>query len=64
MSKQRAHLRRWIVKRSFEPNRLSPATLAQAYERVVSQQIRVKGLPTELQEPGQVEVLPQIRRAS
>ncbi len=41
MSKKRATQRRWIVHRSFEPNRLSSTILAQAYEKIVSHQIRV-----------------------
>ena len=30
-----------MVHRSFEPNRLSSAILAQAYEKIVSHQVRV-----------------------
>jgi hypothetical protein len=41
MSKKRATQRRWIVHRSYEPNRLSPTFLAQAYEKIIPQSVRV-----------------------
>jgi hypothetical protein len=41
MSKKRATQRRWIVHRSYEPNRLSPTFLAQAYEKIIPQYVRV-----------------------
>jgi hypothetical protein len=47
MSKKRATQRRWIVHRSFEPNRLSPTFLAQAYEKLIPHHIRVIHFETE-----------------
>jgi hypothetical protein len=41
MSKKRATPRRWIVHHSFEPTRLSPAFLAEAYEKIIPRHIRV-----------------------
>ena len=60
MSKKRATQRRWIVHRSFEPNRLSSTILAQAYEKIVSHQIRV--IRFEADQAGR-ERLGQARRA-
>jgi hypothetical protein len=45
MSRKRATQRRWMVKRTFEPDRLSPATLVQAYGQLVPYHIRVLPLP-------------------
>jgi hypothetical protein len=48
---QKAH-REWIVHRTYEPNRLSPAVLTQAYSRVVPSHVRVIHIPvSKLQEP-------------
>jgi hypothetical protein len=48
---QKGH-REWTVRRTYEPNRLSPAVLTQAYSRVVPSHIRVIHIPvSELQEP-------------
>jgi len=44
MSQKRATQRRWIVHRTFEPDRLSPATLIQAYTQLVPYHIRVLDL--------------------
>jgi hypothetical protein len=44
--------RKWVVHRIYEPNRLSPAVLVQAYSRVVPYHVRVIRVPAEkLQEP-------------
>lgn len=48
MSQKRATQRRWIVHRTFEPDRLSPATLIQAYSQIVPAHIRVLALPPAL----------------
>jgi len=45
MSRKRATQRRWMVQRTFEPDRLSPTTLVQAYGQLVPYHIRVLGLP-------------------
>ena len=45
MRKRRATQRRWIVQRTFEPDRLSPATLVQAYVQIVPPSIRVLPRP-------------------
>jgi hypothetical protein len=45
MSPKRATQRRWIVHRTFEPDRLSSATLVQAYAYIVPYHIRVLRLP-------------------
>lgn len=45
MSPQRATRRRWMVQRRFEPDRLSSATLVQAYAHLVPFHIRVLRLP-------------------
>jgi hypothetical protein len=41
MSPKRATQRRWIVHRTFEPDRLSSTTLVQAYAHIVPYHIRV-----------------------
>jgi len=48
MSQKRATQRRWIVYRTFEPDRLSSATLVQAYSQLVPAHIRVLRLPPVL----------------
>jgi hypothetical protein len=45
MSQKRATQRRWIVHRTFEPDRLSSMTLIQAYAHLVPAHIRVLRLP-------------------
>ena len=50
MSQKRATQRRWMVHRKFEPDRLSPATLVQAYAHLVPPHIRVLRLPTAVSE--------------
>ena len=49
MRKRRATQRRWIVQRTFEPDRLSPAMLVQAYGQIVPPSIRV--LPRPIARP-------------
>ena len=41
MKQKRATQRRWIVHHSYEPNRLAPTFLAQAYEKIIPQSVRV-----------------------
>jgi hypothetical protein len=42
----------WAVRRTYEPNRLSPAVLTQAYSRVVPSHVRVIHIAaSRLQEP-------------
>jgi hypothetical protein len=44
--------REWIVRRTYEPNRLSPTVLTQAYSRVVPSHVRVIHIAaSKLQEP-------------
>ena len=64
MGKQQATRQRCTVERSFEPSRLSTTTLAQAYERVVSQHIRVKNLPIEWIQEQKTEELFQAGRVA
>jgi hypothetical protein len=65
MSKKRATQRRWIVHHSFEPNRLSPTFLAQAYEKIIPQYVRVIHFETENGvEQDEGEQAGQARRAS
>ena len=45
MSQKQATQRRWIVHRTFELDRLSPATLIQAYAQLVPAHMRVLRLP-------------------
>lgn len=45
MNQKRATQRRWIVHRTFEPDRLSSTTLIQAYAHIVPSHIRVLRLP-------------------
>lgn len=45
MSQQRATQRRWMVHRTFEPDRLSSTTLVQAYAHLVPAHMRVLRLP-------------------
>ena len=45
MRQERATQRRWTVQRTFEPDRLSPATLVQAYGQIVPPSIRVLPRP-------------------
>jgi hypothetical protein len=45
MSQKQATQRRWIVHRTFEPDRLSVTTLVQAYAHIVPHHIRVLRLP-------------------
>jgi hypothetical protein len=35
----------WIVHRTYEPNRLSPTIMAQAYSKVVPHHIRILRVP-------------------
>jgi hypothetical protein len=53
MSPKRQTKRKWIVHRRFEPNRLSPAMLVQAYAQVVPQYVRVLRLPADVPETPQ-----------
>ena len=48
MSHNQATQRRWKVQRSFEPDRLSPATLIQAYSQLVPVYIRILARPPAL----------------
>ena len=43
MSRKRQ--RKWVVRRNFEPSRLSQAIMEQAYAKVVPHHIRVLRLP-------------------
>jgi hypothetical protein len=54
MKQKRATQRRWIVDRRFEPDRLSPATLIQAYAHIVPYHIRVLRLPPARSEAANV----------
>src|SRR5574341_1270199 len=45
MNQKRQTKRRWIVHRQFEPTRLSPAILVQAYAQIVPLHVRVLRLP-------------------
>lgn len=60
MKQKRATQRRWIVHRRFEPDRLSPATLIQAYAHIVPYHIRVLRLPSVW--PEAAEALPDERQ--
>jgi hypothetical protein len=61
MSRKRHRRRSWIVHRKFEPNRLSPAALEQAYAKIVPQRIRILDVPAgEMEEPRQVRQLPKV----
>ncbi len=63
MSPKRHSQRMWIVRWTFEPNRLAPATLAQAYEQVVPQSIRVLRVPSDKVEPqGEADQAQKARR--
>jgi hypothetical protein len=65
MSKQSAMQRRWKVQRTFEPNRLSADILAQAYQKIVSQRVRVIHFTTDgLAEPNEPDEQLQVRSAS
>jgi hypothetical protein len=67
MSQQRATQRRWMVQRTFEPDRLSATTLVQAYAHLVPYHIRVLRLPLAsaaaeaTQEPKQVHLSDRAR---
>ncbi len=50
MSQKQATQRRWIVHRTFEPDRLSSTILVQAYAHLVPPHIRVLRLPAALLE--------------
>ena len=54
MKQKRATQRRWIVHQTFEPDRLSPATLIQAYGHIVPYHIRVLRLPLARSEAAKV----------
>jgi hypothetical protein len=54
MKQKRATQRRWIVHRRFEPDRLSPTTLIQAYAHIVPYHIRVLRLPPARSEAAEV----------
>ena len=54
MKQKRATQRRWIVHQTFEPDRLSPATLIQAYAHIVPYHIRVLRLPLARSEAAEV----------
>jgi hypothetical protein len=61
MSRKRQR-RRWIVHRKFEPNRLSPAMLEQAYAKIVPQHIRILRVPVgEMEGPQKVFQLARAR---
>ena len=60
MKQKRATQRRWIVHQTFEPDRLSPATLIQAYAHIVPYHIRVLRLPPVWSEAA--DVLPDERQ--
>jgi hypothetical protein len=60
MKQKRATQRRWIVHRRFEPDRLSPTTLIQAYAHIVPYHIRVLHLPPARSEAA--EVFPEQRQ--
>ena len=54
--------RKWVVHRKFEPNRLSQATLEQAYGNIVPPHIRVLCVPANgWQEPREVGQQPKER---
>jgi hypothetical protein len=62
MSRKRQRRGRWMVHREFEPNRLSQATLEQAYAKIVPQHIRILDIPAgEMEERQQVRQLPRVR---
>ena len=54
MKQKRATQRRWIVHRRFEPDRLSPTTLIEAYAHIVPYHIRVLRLPPDRSEAAEV----------
>ena len=47
MSQSRHKAQSWTVRRQFEPDRLSPERLADAYEKVVTEYVRVIETTTE-----------------
>jgi hypothetical protein len=59
MNRKRQRKKRLIVHQKFEPNRLSQATLEQAYAKIVPQHIRILDIPA-----GEVEEPPQVRQLS
>lgn len=67
MSQKQATQRRWIVHRTFEPDRLSPATLIQAYAHLVPAHMRVLRLPptrSEVENYPATKVVPLSEQAS
>lgn len=58
MSQKRATQRRWIVHRTFEPDRLSSTTLIQAYAHLVPAHIRVLRLPAAKPAEGDPDARP------
>jgi len=54
--------RRWIVRRKYEPTRLSQAIMEQAYTRIVPQYVQVLCIPTgELEDSYEMCQQPQGR---
>jgi hypothetical protein len=62
MSRKRQGKREWTVHQKFEPNRLSQASLEQAYAKIVPQHVRVLRIPiSQLEEPQEVYQLARAR---